>query len=215
MSDVVRRYLPSASGAAIARLTDPDVRAALRAAIGDLEIMVRTDVDPSDPRSAPMTLDELELLELTESEHGSFTPDVEPLEAMGTGAQRAFLMSILELYADTTSWPMTSPILITLEEPEAGLHPAAQRQVAQALARLNDVTGVQVVITTHSPTVIHAAPARSVRLVQAREKDREPRIVLPESLQEVASELGTRPGRHPTSRAVRDRRRTSRCRRSY
>lgn len=45
-----------------------------------------------------------------------------------------------------------SPLL--LEEPELSLHPAAVRQIPRIVARLNESTGRQVIMTSHSPELL-------------------------------------------------------------
>lgn len=78
-------------------------------------------------------------------------------ESAGHGAQQ-----ILPIITQIFAAPANSVILI--EEPEAGLHPEAQRSLAKILCDAV-AHGTQVVITTHSETLLNA-------LAQATESDR-------------------------------------------
>ena len=80
------------------------------------------------------------------------------------GAQRASAIAALELYRQSDIWPARRAVILAIEEPEIGLHPALQRHVARTIAALPSF-GVQTVITTHSPTFIDAAGPRGIRLI--------------------------------------------------
>jgi energy-coupling factor transporter ATP-binding protein EcfA2 len=117
-----------------------------------------------------------------------------PIESAGAGARRAAALAVMELYADPTLWPSNKSVIIVLEEPEAGLHPGAQRRIATSLARFRDKHGLQVILTTHSPILINAHPD-GVLLV-SRDDDiasRPTRVRPPDDLRQVAELLGATP----------------------
>lgn len=72
-------------------------------------------------------------------------------------------------------------LVVAIDQPETGLHPAAQRQLADDLHHLANLTGVTVLISTHSPFVVPrqrttrvmamAAEDGAVRCVSARAGD--------------------------------------------
>ncbi|NYI57455.1 ATP-dependent nuclease [Cellulomonas soli] len=69
-----------------------------------------------------------------------------PLSDSGSGTQS---MAVFALYAYLAELESTT-YLLGFEEPEQNLHPQAQQQLMRNLARL----GLQVVFTTHSPTIV-------------------------------------------------------------
>lgn len=129
--------------------------------------------------------------EVDDDDHGDYSV---PIESAGAGARRAAALAVMELYADPTLWPSNKSVIVVLEEPEAGLHPGAQRRIATSLARFRDKHGLQVIITTHSPILINAHPD-GVLLV-SRDDDvasRPTRVRPPDDLRQVAELLGATP----------------------
>lgn len=84
----------------------------------------------------------LQNLTLTVKEGGQSIP----LSDSGSGTQS---MAVFALYAYLAELQSTT-YLLGLEEPEQNLHPQAQQQLMRSLAGL----GLQVVFTTHSPTIV-------------------------------------------------------------
>lgn len=68
-------------------------------------------------------------------------------EEFGTGEQQILLMSFVKAYAETFKG---ETFILGIEEPEAHLHPLAQKWLAKNIGLMCD-SGVQVIITTHSP----------------------------------------------------------------
>jgi putative ATP-dependent endonuclease of OLD family len=116
------------------------------------------------------------------------------LSDLGPGTQRSVALAALELYRDTDLWPLGGSAVVLVEEPETGLHPAAQRDAAALLAGLA-THGLQVVIVTHSPAFINAAPADGIRLARRASEGGEitRTVVRPTGLLEVRDALGIRP----------------------
>lgn len=86
----------------------------------------------------------LQNLELTVSEGGQPIP----LSDSGSGTQS---MAVFALYSSLAQLRGVTFIL-GFEEPEQNLHPQAQKQLMRSLTEMN----LQVVFTTHSPTIIDA-----------------------------------------------------------
>ena len=71
------------------------------------------------------------------------------LEEMGTGEQQVLALAFAYAYAKA----FHGGIVLVIEEPEAHLHPLAQRWLARRL-RSRCEEGLQIVITTHSPAFL-------------------------------------------------------------
>jgi len=69
----------------------------------------------------------------------------------GTGEQQILLMSFIKAYAETFK---KESFILGIEEPEAHLHPLAQRWLAKNIEAIC-ISGVQVMITTHSPEFLN------------------------------------------------------------
>jgi AAA domain, putative AbiEii toxin, Type IV TA system/AAA ATPase domain len=117
------------------------------------------------------------------------------LDEYGGGTKRAAAMAALELFRDPDIWPPDRYVILAIDEPEVGLHPAAQRRVAAALAGLSTF-GVQTIVATHSPVFVNAAKPGGVRLIRSQRDGVENRgsvVVEPTDLQEIVGELGVLP----------------------
>lgn len=68
-------------------------------------------------------------------------------EEFGTGEQQILLMAFVKAYAETFKG---ENFILGIEEPEAHLHPLAQKWLAKNISKIAE-SGVQVIITTHSP----------------------------------------------------------------
>lgn len=85
-------------------------------------------------------------LDLRASENGQ----PRTLDEMGTGEQQVLAMAFAHAYAKA----FHAGILLVVEEPEAHLHPLAQRWLASRISSMCE-EGLQVVITTHNPAFIN------------------------------------------------------------
>lgn len=74
-------------------------------------------------------------------------------EELGTGQEQILALSFAYAYAKAFH-SETNSLILVIEEPEAHLHPLAQRWLSQ---KINDmcINGVQIVITTHSPAFVN------------------------------------------------------------
>ncbi len=68
-------------------------------------------------------------------------------DEFGSGEQQILLMSFIKAYAETFKG---ENFILGIEEPEAHLHPLAQRWLAKNLNKISSGS-VQIIITTHSP----------------------------------------------------------------
>lgn len=57
--------------------------------------------------------------------------------------------------------------LLLLDEPEVSLHPGAQSRLVDFLRQLAMIKKLQVVMSTHSPTIVHDLPADAIKVLDA------------------------------------------------
>ena len=112
------------------------------------------------------------------------------LTSLGAGTMRALTLAGLELYRDTDLWPPSRSVVLLIEEPEVGLHPSAQRQVASALRAL-PTHGVQAILVTHSPVFMSAFGSEHLRI--ARSQPTGHVVDQPSELRDGAEALGVQP----------------------
>lgn len=83
--------------------------------------------------------------------------------------------------------------LILLDEPEVSLHPDLQRRFHEFLRRYTEEKDVQVVLTTHAPAFIDAAPNTRVYRVKNANGTRAISPVNREALHSIYGDIGWRP----------------------
>jgi len=86
-----------------------------------------------------------------------------------------------------------TPTIVTIDEPEAGLHPTAIRHLSQGLALLGDALHVHFVVATHSPHVLRTVRGTSGTIAHAHLDGRGQTIfeaVDPAELDSLASVIG-------------------------
>lgn len=74
-----------------------------------------------------------------------------PLELAGIG-----FLQVTQIFAYLLYF---KPRLILIDEPDAHLHPTAQERLVTVLVEAASFTNTQVIVTTHSPSVVRALPA--------------------------------------------------------
>ncbi|MCG2726040.1 MAG: AAA family ATPase [Elusimicrobia bacterium] len=77
--------------------------------------------------------------------------NVRSFNEFGTGEQQILLMSFVKAYAETFKG---ENFILGIEEPEAHLHPLAQRWLSKNIDAISK-SGIQVIITTHSPEFLN------------------------------------------------------------
>ncbi len=77
---------------------------------------------------------------------------VRSFEELGTGEQQVLLMAFAKAYMETFN---NTNFILIIEEPEAHLHPIAQRWLKRYILEMCSA-GIQVVLSTHSPEFIDA-----------------------------------------------------------
>ena len=110
-----------------------------------------------------------------------------PLCDKGTGMQRAVTLALIQVYSNMQHKTKEhAPLTLLLDEPETWLHPRAQIQLGEALARISE--DEQLFLITHSPYMLRSyRPAQHKLLILSRE-DNVPSIRYSDELGLVANQ---------------------------
>lgn len=86
---------------------------------------------------------------------GFYADDV-PLNKRGSGIRRLVLLSFFRNEVDRVrnDRAVTTNTIYAIEEPETALHPDLQKKLLAELVSLSEHSNVQVIITTHSPSLL-------------------------------------------------------------
>ncbi|MCA3448228.1 MAG: AAA family ATPase [Rhodobacter sp.] len=76
-----------------------------------------------------------------------------PLELAGIG-----FLQVIQIFAYLVYF---RPVLLLVDEPDAHLHPMAQDRLVTVLAEAAEHFGTQIIMTTHSPSVVRALPSEA------------------------------------------------------
>lgn len=119
--------------------------------------------------------------------HPSLDGEVRNFDELGTGQTQVLALAFAYAYA--VAYGQSEGTVLVIDEPEANLHPLAQRWLA---SRLNELAapGLQVVITTHSPHFVDLV--RPENLVMVSKDDAGATKVIQRSRAELHTELVAR-----------------------
>ena len=94
-----------------------------------------------------------------------------PLCDKGTGMQRAVTLALIQVYSNMQhKTKELAPLTLLLDEPETWLHPRAQIQLGEALAKISE--DEQLFLITHSPYMLRSyRPAQHKLLIFSRENN--------------------------------------------
>ena len=91
-----------------------------------------------------------------------------PINKRGSGVRRLVLLNFFRAKAELLlEENQRHNVIYAIEEPETSQHPRNQRLLVGAIQELAGRD--QVIITTHTPMLARAIPARSIRFIQARD----------------------------------------------
>lgn len=106
-----------------------------------------------------------------------------PLNKRGSGIRRLILLNFFRAQAEELlQSASTSNIVYAIEEPETSQHYNSQIQLINALKELAAKDGVQVLITTHSATVVKELSFNNIRLIEKTDKTNVVKSPQPQSM---------------------------------
>lgn len=90
-----------------------------------------------------------------------------PINKRGSGVRRLVLFSFFRAEAERRlEQHISKSIIYAIEEPETAQHPHIQHKLMEALAALAEQDGVQILLTTHEPTLLSMMPVESLRYIK-------------------------------------------------
>jgi putative ATP-dependent endonuclease of OLD family len=98
--------------------------------------------------------------------HPSEDGETRAYEELGTGQQQILALSFAHAYAKSF---LGQGLIFILDEPEAHLHPLAQKWLAKQMSKMAQ-DGLQLIITTHSPYFINLEFINGIYLVSKKEQ---------------------------------------------
>lgn len=124
--------------------------------------------------------------------HASEGGEVRTIEELGSGQEQILALSFIQAYAK--AFHDAEGLVLVIDEPEANLHPLAQDWLARKIRDLA-ASGVQVVVTTHSPAFLDVAAIPGLVLVRKNDG-------CTETVQMTAAELAQYCREHGAARAT-------------
>ena len=97
---------------------------------------------------------------------GYNTNDDIPLNKRGSGIRRLVLLSSFLAESEADQDQNDTHVIYAIEEPETSLHPELQLKLIGALTDLSDMPRYQIMITTHSPSLLRLIKTSNVRVVE-------------------------------------------------
>jgi len=89
------------------------------------------------------------------------------LDKRGSGVKRLILLSFFRGEAERRQQEQNSPsIIYAIEEPETSQHAQNQKILMHAFVELSEAVNTQILITTHSSTVVKQLQFRNIRLIR-------------------------------------------------
>jgi predicted ATP-dependent endonuclease of OLD family len=90
-----------------------------------------------------------------------------PLNKRGSGVKRLVLLNFFRTEAERRKGDRNVPdVIYAIEEPETSQHPDHQKKLIEALVALSQADHTQVILTTHSPSLVKMLDFEHLRLVQ-------------------------------------------------
>lgn len=88
-----------------------------------------------------------------------------PINKRGSGIRRLVLLSFFKAEVEHKRLDLENdkPVIYAIEEPETSQHPNFQQMILESLIDISNISGNQVLITTHSPSFINYLDIENIR----------------------------------------------------
>ena len=97
-----------------------------------------------------------------------------PLNKRGSGVKRLVLLNFFRAEAERRRNDRNVPdVIYAIEEPETSQHPDHQKKLIDALITLSKANHTQIVLTTHSPSIVKMLDFEHLKLVQNKNSSKE------------------------------------------
>lgn len=106
-----------------------------------------------------------------------------PINKRGSGVKRLILLNFFRAEAERRRTERNVPsIIYAIEEPETSQHTEHQKILVKALIQLSAIDNTQIILTTHSPTMVKGLEFEHLRLVSILEEQKSVVAVTPGQL---------------------------------
>jgi predicted ATP-dependent endonuclease of OLD family len=100
-----------------------------------------------------------------------------PINKRGSGIKRLILLNFFRAEAERRKVEKNVPdIIYAIEEPETSQHPKHQRKLIEAFIELSSSEHTQILLTTHSPSIVKLLEFEHIKLIQ-KEPSKEVEVV--------------------------------------
>lgn len=90
-----------------------------------------------------------------------------PINKRGSGSKRLILLNFFRAEVERRQTEINAPsVIYAIEEPETSQHSENQKKLIRALSNLSKAVNTQVIITTHSPTIVKQLGFNNIRIVR-------------------------------------------------
>lgn len=105
-----------------------------------------------------------------------------PINKRGSGVKRLILLSFFRAEAERRILENKQSVIYAIEEPETSQHTDHQKKLISAFKSLAESINTQVILTTHSSTIVKALDFDNLRLIKDEENTKTISNVIPSSL---------------------------------
>ena len=93
-----------------------------------------------------------------------------PINKRGSGVKRLVLLNFFRAEAERRKNENNVPdIIYAIEEPETSQHPSHQRKLIEAFVELSQSDNTQVLLTTHSPSIVKMLQFEHLKLIKSEQ----------------------------------------------
>lgn len=88
-----------------------------------------------------------------------------PINKRGSGTRRLILLSFFRAQVERNATSSNKGVIYAIEEPETSQHPMNQLMLVEAFEELSEISGNQLILTTHNPMLSRKFKQDSLRLI--------------------------------------------------